>query len=557
MRRSSAAALALCVLALASQRSSAQSCSVHTFIGDNPSHGQPGWHDGTQGLTHGPRHWYVTDTRNDKSRSLLWKIPVETNLGADVACGSNGVFCRGLSSLDLDPRYNHYGDPDFYEFNGSGYVLVPLEGDGGVPNGLLIFRADDTLEFLTFTPFPGQGSSPWVAVDPDGILYSSEFNTDGAINRFYLDWHGFQADEHTPPALMRLDQVVLQDETGSPLALPHMQGGEFSDDGRRFYVSNGDGRGDADPAEGIHVFRIAAAGSDQCAPGTILCLVARRLEQSHNSDDPGFSFEFHPGPNLGATGQEPEGLTYWDLDAVGGAPGPPGQRGQLHVVLLDNDFTDAEEVYVKHYSFTDADIEPPVLICPAPAIAECVSPAGVPAGSPQLASFLAGASATDACTAQPLIAHNAPAAFPLGTTPVTFTATDEAGNASSCQAPVTVVDTTAPTISVGLSRDILWPPNHKLVPITAHVTVGDTCGSPAFELVAITSSDPDDGTGDGTTLDDIQGAAFGTPDTSFLLRAERSGSTPGGRVYTIVYRVIDGSGNASTATAFVRVPHSK
>ena len=71
------------------------------------------------------------------------------------------------------------------------------------------------------------------------------------------------------------------------------------------------------------------------------------------------------------------------------------------------------------------------------------------------------------------------------------------------------------------------------------------------------SNEPGDGTGDGHTADDIQGAAFGTADTSFLLRAERSGSTERGREYTVVDRVTDGSGNASMATAVVRVPHSK
>ena len=65
---------------------------------------------------------------------------------------------------------------------------------------------------------------------------------------------------------------------------------------------------------------------------------------------------------------------------------------------------------------------------------------------------------------------------------------------------------------------------------------------------------PDEGLGDGDTQGDIQGAAFGTPDTSFLLRAERSG-TGSGRVYTVVYTASDKTGNTAQATAIVRIPH--
>lgn len=226
----------------------------------------------------------------------------------------------------------------------------------------------------------------------------------------------------------------------------------------------------------------------------------------------------------------------------------------MHVVLLDNN-AGAEQVYVKHYTFADIDSDPPTIVCPDPLTAECVSPAGVPFSDSQLAAFFAGVSATDICTTRPRIAHDAPAAFPLGSTPVTFTATDDSGNGSWCQAPVIVVDTTAPTISVTLSHDTLWPPDHRLVPITAHVIVEDACGAPAIELVSISSNESDDGVADGHTIGDIQGAELGTHDTSFLLRAERS-SAGQGREYTVVYPVTDGSGNESVATAVVRVPHS-
>jgi endo-1,4-beta-xylanase len=92
------------------------------------------------------------------------------------------------------------------------------------------------------------------------------------------------------------------------------------------------------------------------------------------------------------------------------------------------------------------------------------------------------------------------------------------------------------------------------VPVTVAVSVTDRCDpSVSFELVSITSNEAENGQGDGNTTGDIQGAAVGTPDTSFLLRAERSGQGDG-RVYTIVYRATDGAGNSGLAAAYVHVP---
>jgi len=71
-----------------------------------------------------------------------------------------------------------------------------------------------------------------------------------------------------------------------------------------------------------------------------------------------------------------------------------------------------------------------------------------------------------------------------------------------------------------------------------------------------TSSEPDDapGIGDGNTTGDIQDAAIGTPDPSFLLRAERS-AAGSGRVYTLEYAATDASGNTASASGQVIVPH--
>jgi hypothetical protein len=155
------------------------------------------------------------------------------------------------------------------------------------------------------------------------------------------------------------------------------------------------------------------------------------------------------------------------------------------------------------------------------------------------------------------VANNAPPLFPLGLTTVTWTATDGSSNTSTAAQAVTVQDTTPPALVVVVSPTQLWPPNHKMVTIRAQVTTDDACdGVPTVRLLSITSSEPDNGLGDGDTENDIQGAAFGTDDREFQLRAERSGKGTG-RVYTIVYEAADSSGNRTTRTVLVTVPKSR
>ena len=74
-----------------------------------------------------------------------------------------------------------------------------------------------------------------------------------------------------------------------------------------------------------------------------------------------------------------------------------------------------------------------------------------------------------------------------------------------------------------------------------------------MQITSVTSDEPDNGGGDGNTINDIVIAA---DCKSVQLRSERMGSG-NGRVYTITFKVTDASGNVSTATAKVTVPHSQ
>jgi hypothetical protein len=122
--------------------------------------------------------------------------------------------------------------------------------------------------------------------------------------------------------------------------------------------------------------------------------------------------------------------------------------------------------------------------------------------------------------------------------------------------PTTVVvyirDATPPDIhSVTPTTGTLWPPNHKMVPISVTMDVSDFIDpAPACSLTAVSSSEPEEGLGDGDERPDwtITGPL------SVDLRSERSGLGTG-RTYTITLQCVDASGNTATKSAIVTVPH--
>ncbi|MGH2556763.1 MAG: endonuclease/exonuclease/phosphatase family protein, partial [Actinomycetota bacterium] len=112
------------------------------------------------------------------------------------------------------------------------------------------------------------------------------------------------------------------------------------------------------------------------------------------------------------------------------------------------------------------------------------------------------------------------------------------------------LDQTGPELAVSVSPDELWPPNHKYRTVEATVQVTDDADPDAtFELVSVTSDEPDNGPDDGNTVNDI----LIVDDTTFKLRAERSESGDG-RVYTVTYQATDACGNATIESAAVEVP---
>ena len=110
----------------------------------------------------------------------------------------------------------------------------------------------------------------------------------------------------------------------------------------------------------------------------------------------------------------------------------------------------------------------PVITCPADITID------TDASSCEASSVtLTMATATDNCSVD-LISNDAPTVFPIGTTIVTWTATDPSGNSSTCEQAVRVVDNFIP--------NVMCPPS-----IT--VSAGPSCVAIGVDLGAITATD--------------------------------------------------------------------
>lgn len=112
-------------------------------------------------------------------------------------------------------------------------------------------------------------------------------------------------------------------------------------------------------------------------------------------------------------------------------------------------------------------------------------------------------------------------------------------------------DSIPPTVSnVRASRIRLWAPNHRMIPIIVMLDATDACTAVTSAITSVTSSEPANGRGDGSTAEDWRI----TGPLTVLLRAERSGNGRG-RTYTIHVRSADTRGNATLSSTTVVVPH--
>ncbi len=143
---------------------------------------------------------------------------------------------------------------------------------------------------------------------------------------------------------------------------------------------------------------------------------------------------------------------------------------------------------------TVQDTTSPTLSCPAPTVAECT-------GGGQATVSPGAGQATDSCTTA-AVSGPGSGSYPVGTTPISYSAIDLSGNQASCSTTVTVRDTLAPTIScpapkvaecTGSGHATVDPGDATVSDVCTAATVNDP-GASSYPLgtttVGYTATDP-------------------------------------------------------------------
>jgi len=292
----------------------------YLYLGNNPDNAQTQWGKAVQGLAHDENNWFIAETGE------IWKVPVKEDLyyADDSTEGVIHVFRRDIPIL-ADSLYDHWGDLDYYKYNGVGYLLVPLENnDRAAKPALAVFRSDN-LDFVNYTLLPYQNDASWVAVDPSGDIYSDAPGDTGFL-KYRIDWE--KVYKNNQVVLQSLGNFSYLDESRNPITLEMMQGGSISPSGTLLYIVSGAYDHHAGN-DGINVFDLQTG---------------RRVQSS--TDDGYFNYYFSSGSPLW---QEPEGATIWDMDTF-----PQNERGgingQLHVLLLENHKNAEDNIWINHYT---------------------------------------------------------------------------------------------------------------------------------------------------------------------------------------------------------------
>jgi chitinase len=136
-----------------------------------------------------------------------------------------------------------------------------------------------------------------------------------------------------------------------------------------------------------------------------------------------------------------------------------------------------------------------------------------------------------------------------------LTVSDWPGSSSNAYVCVTIINWHTPPNVANARPDagVLWPPDHKMLPIQILGVVKPS--DDKISITGVTQDEPTNGLGDGDTAVDASIHNYADKDDTVDLRAERSGNRDG-RVYRVSFMVADPEQSAS-GTVRVMVPKSK
>ncbi len=467
--------------------------------------------------TRGP-NWPDQDTTQFGLVPSEWQKSVFDAIVVATGNGIHVVEAAGNGSQNLDAPEYSVGNGGHYPFNGSINSGAIIVGAGARPSGSTTDRSR-----LSFSCY---GARVNVQGWGEGVMttgYGNYFSSEG-MDRWYTG--GFSGTSSASPivtgAVALIESIEEQLHGGTPITPAAM---------RTLLINTGSPQQAGINPVSEHIgprpsIRAAIMSLDPC---DLTC--PADVTVSNDLDYCGAVVNY-TAPTAGAT------CGPVTTSPVSGSFFPVGTTT---VYVTTTSGTNCS------FNVTVNDTQPPSITCPADIVV------GNDSGyCGAVVNF--SAMASDNCPGVTIAYSPQPGSFfPKGTTVVTCTATDAHNNSSQCQFNVTVNDVEPPSITMTVSPTELWPPNHTMHTITASVQVSDNCPGVTYELTSITSNEPDNGLGDGDTPNDIQDAVYESGDLTFKVRAERSGLGTG-RIYSVTYTAIDGSGNETEAYATVTVP---
>ena len=325
------------------------------YIRQYPADQDNNWSDNLQGVTHDANNWYFTQL------TKLWKFPFSHDLAKKLngPNPSQNIYQINIPKELSELGYNHFSDLDFFD----GYLFVPIEApETSVtkftrtfpfistfitkPRPLILVYDADDLQYIGNFELEKQSNAGWCAIHPiTKELYTSNTHidpnsSDQKIFRYFLDFDRLKKEGEV--VLKFINYFELYNESGNTKLniKKHMQGGDFSEDGHYLFLVNGTNKASRERDGGVWVFDSKTGRKFTKSFSTRSDFGTFNNTKTYINED--FRYQYDAG---GTTQEEPEGITVGNVDGKGDT----SIKGQLHVILLDNNLVADDGVYFKHY----------------------------------------------------------------------------------------------------------------------------------------------------------------------------------------------------------------